>query len=259
VRTLISVIALLAAQTPALAQGGAAVEGLFRLEIMRPMLDEAPFVGEVGGWVIMPEAIYPLGRSRARFDLPISLGSGGGESGLHLGNPYLGIEAYTGNTTINFGVRVPLSPIPDNPGELLATDLALLADFERFEAYMPKLFSALIRVSGERRSSSGLLATGHFGGVFMASTEGGDPEALLDYGAAIGVGGPRGRGTAGVDGRLVLTADGDFGERSVHFFNLRFAYSASRLRPFGLLRVPLENDADPLNWVLGLGVELLLR
>jgi hypothetical protein len=182
-------------------------------------------------------------------------GSGGESiSGTALGNPYVGIEVPVGSATVQAGLRLGVAPVADGPGELDAQLYAILSEFDRFEAFMPKTSAARVLVGVGRAPSAGGFVQGRFGATAMKSDDT-DVEVFLDYGGRIGYRGSGMMGYGGVLGRAILTSgEGSFSDRTIHMLSAGAAAVSGRARPQAELRYYLDEGTDDARIVVALGM-----
>ena len=210
------------------------------------------------GKTLRIEAELPM--ARAGFDA----GSGTSESAVRLGNPYLGLTLQREGKPVafQFGVRLPTASDPDTFIGETANQMGILADFDRFEAFTPKVFTARAAVEVRHIMPDGIVFRAKLGpslGVDTHSGNSGDAQELYaDYGIRAGYEGPTVTATVGVTGRALITeSDLNFGERTVHQLTGALELRRGRVRPSGLIRLPLDQDLrDMTGVIIGLGVTL---
>ncbi|PAP75215.1 hypothetical protein [Rubrivirga marina] len=207
-------------------------------------------------------AVAELPVAYAAYDFPESVDVSGfyadGLSDVALGNPYVGVQAgVRPDLSLDLGVRVPLAPNRDL-NEVNGWEGGLRAAPERFEAYLPDTFAALLGVAyvpalNERlrlrlRAEPALLVPTTDQVVTT------DPDLALGYGAALDAAVGRATLSGGVLGRQILT-DGRYDT----FFDadavavLGASVAVGGVRPSVAVRVPLY-DA-----VLGQDATVALR
>ncbi len=176
-----------------------------------------------------------------------------------IGNPYIGLRVTSPERRLsavaiaNFGIRLPLA----QDDRFNAATIGIFTSFDRFEAFIPNLFT-LLASGGYRFSSRGGTSFSFtMGGSFMVPTNGGGaPEMYIDYNlelwyrsASAGIG-------SGFTGRLLTTqSDLDFGERTVHQMGLAGYADFGIIRPGLNFRFPLDDDlSEVLDFVYGFSV-----
>ncbi len=174
-----------------------------------------------------------------------------------VGNPYVGVRVTTqgrrASTTAvaNFGVRLPLA----QDDKYNAATVGMYTSFDRFEAFVPDLFTFL--ASGGYRYSfeGGASFSFAVGGSFMVPTEidGGDPEMFIDYNLELWYRSDKAGFGSGFTGRLLTTeSDLDFGERTVHQMGFSGYVDFGVFRPGLNFRFPLDDDlSEVLDFVYG--------
>ncbi len=238
--------------------GWAQMSSAVGLEVLRPSIEGA---GDLSSWLFYPNARVAAGpKLTFVFELPVATASGSGASEIQLGNPYLGFRlASPANVTLDVGVRVPLANV-NAFSNALPLLVGSLTDVDRFEAFLPEVLSVQIRATPRHLTPTGFLAEAYMGSTVMVPTEGGDTELFGDYGFRAGYGGPTAEATLGLTGRITMTGDGDIGERTIHQFAARVAFETGGVRPYFMLRFPLDDDlADIFKYVVGAGITVPLR
>jgi hypothetical protein len=239
-----------------------------RLDLIKPFLK-----GE--GSQFLSGALFLSGSTRIgktlRFEaeLPIAragvdAGSGPSASAMRLGNPYLGLTVQRAGKPVafQFGIRLPTTGDPVTSIDDFANSVGILADFDRFEAFSPKVLTARAAIEVRHVSPGGLLLGAKLGpSLFVdtrTGTSGDTQELFADYGVRVGYEGTGVLATVGFTGRGVITeSDLSFGERTVHQLTGAVELRQRRVRPSGLLRIPLDRDyREATRVIVGLGVTL---
>ena len=164
-----------------------------------------------------------------------------------LGNPYVGIRfgdpARLGG---RFGVRLPLATA-ENGDDAAPLELGGFGDYDRIEAFMPRVLTVGVAGQMGRAAVSGLVGRVVLGGDMMLSTEGGDPELFAAYGVQTGY---ERNGTAAivsVTGRALVTeGELSLAERTIHQITLSGAHRFGSLQPAIWLRIPVDGDLSEL-------------
>lgn len=180
-----------------------------------------------------------------------------------IGNPYLGLEYLaSGPLAFELGIRAPLAD-----EESFGTLIGLLTEFPtRSEAfltdYVPLTASASydVRLADRwafrlRGGPSLWLNTGDAVDPETDETIALDTELLASYGGQLWYDAPRYNIGGGMMGRAALTADGDFGERTLHQLGLSGNLVLGKVVPGLQFRVPLDDD-DGVDFVAGLNLAL---
>jgi hypothetical protein len=176
-------------------------------------------------------------------------------------NPYLGIEILdpSRHWYVQAGLRLPLVPEDNDMGK----QYGLLTDIDRMEAFAEDLLPIKLRV-GDRLSQGNLTLHGYMGPsiwFFTGSNGNEDTEAWLDYGGQVWVSADLARVGGGLMGRYWLTADeGNFNERSIHYFCFTTNFGNGRVQPGMQLRVPLDDNMEMtgLKYSWGLYLNVLI-
>jgi hypothetical protein len=220
-------------------------------DVDESLLVGALFLGGVfrAGEGVQVEADLPL--ARASFSGAI------GESSLRIGNPYLGLRFSSGKSVAGrLGVRLPISTGGSGFG-YQALVVGGLADGDRGEAFLPKVFTARGAVELTKRNPGGLIAGLAVGSSFLISTEGGDPELFGDYGGRIGYESAKAYLAAELTGRIIVTEDGSLAERTVHHAAATIELRPGRVRPHLRVQLPLDKALrDEVGVILGAGVSV---
>lgn len=205
---------------------------------------------------------------RFEADLPIArtgfdAGSGLNESAVRLGNPYLGLTVRGEGKPIGlqFGIRLPTASDPDTFIGEAANEMGYFADFDRFEAFLPKVLTARAAVEIRHTTPSGFLLGAKLGPALLVDTHGASTQSqdlYADYGIRAAYQGPAVTATVGFTGRALITeADLSLSERTVHQLTGAVEVGRGRVRPSGLVRFPLDDDFRELTGVIvGVGVRL---
>jgi hypothetical protein len=238
----------------ALGVGEARPQTSLTLELIRPAFEQSDFKA----LLMMPRLQTRLsGATDLVVDLPLaSARLGPGESEARYGNPWVGVRRGQGDTHLELGIRLPLAQ--DEAGNQNLPLLAgALGDFNRSEAWLPEVTTAQFRVTSVRRSAEGLVMAGHIGATAWFPRSGGDTEVFADYGAGLGLATPAVEVTGGIVGRMLLTqSGGSLDDRMVNQLELAVAGRRGGVRPFGGVRIPLDDD---LSGVLRLAISVGLR
>lgn len=178
------------------------------------------------------------------------------ETGLSVGNPYLGVRVSEPGSGFRgeVGVRVPLAP-----GKSYPESVGLYADWDRYTAFLHKITT--IRTSAIYRHR---LPTGVFvqvtGGGFLGIPKEGDPEAFGQYGFFIGAESKVATVKAGVTGLMLITeSELNFSERTTHQLGVTADLNLHAFRPGLQVRVPLDEATGNYRYAFGVGMSYALN
>lgn len=189
-------------------------------------------------------------------------GSDVGEtSETNLGNLYLGLEFRFQNAPMfaEVGIRVPLVDAEDE-----ASFAGVSSDFaDRLEAFIEDAIPVTTFLNFRHKSPQGFVMRLRGGpSVLIATGDREESELGINYSAQAWYEGKQVRVGGGLTGRVIISEDGDFGERSVHQFgvNADVLLSQVRPRPGVYFRLPLDDDwNDFVNFVFGLKFDVRLK
>lgn len=163
-----------------------------------------------------------------------------GNSEFGAGNPYLGLEyAPRANLLVEMGARAPLASETNNGATV--GEFAEIVD--RFGSFLSDYVPARVAVNSLPTFGDNSHARLRGGLLGLIPTGGGDAELLVELGGTIGFESSQIGVDVGLNGWIVLTSDGDLGERSVTQFGAQVYHRfAAGNRIALLLRVPLDED-----------------
>jgi hypothetical protein len=227
-----------------------------------------PFV-EGGGLSFFSTAWYLSGRARvsgslilvgevpfafASFDSDFGPAS---ESDAAIGNIYVGLEIGKQTSPVFFevGARAPIAPENN-----LATAIGVLADLDRWEAFVPNLFPITGMVNYMNVSDTGLLLRFRGGPVLWIPTEsGGETELLAMLNALVGYQDPMDKFgvKGGLTSRIIVSEGGSFGDRSSFQAGANGWFGLGRVRPGVLVLIPLEDTG--VDVTVGLNAQILIN
>lgn len=170
-----------------------------------------------------------------------------------VGNPYLGVRfGDASRLGGRFGVRLPLATAEDGD-DAAPLELGGFADYDRIEAFMPRVLTVGLAGQMGRTAVSGLMGRMVLGGDMLVSTEGGDPELFAAYGAQTGY---ERNGTAAIvsfTGRAIVTeGDLSLAERTIHQITVSGAHRFGSVMPTVWVRIPVDGDLSELiDYALG--------
>ena len=177
-----------------------------------------------------------------------------------IGNPYLGARIRGSALTTRVGVRLPVASGDDGT----ALTSGRLTDYDRFEAFLPDVFSVNASFAGPTQLSESFVL--NMGGgpallLFTEDTGGDDSEIYAQYFLVPQYNGQMVTVKAGVTGRALMTeSDLNFGERSSHQVGMAAALNYGTVRPGLHLRIPLDEDlSEDIDYVLGVNATVVLQ
>lgn len=244
--THISAALLLAFPGVALAQQNYSNEGTagFAIEAIRPAMEGV-------GHSFASVALFSTGHVELRpglrllLELPVAFSSEFEDvdmDGPVLGDPYLGVQARTGATTLDFGFRAPIAS-----DAKYASVIGTVADLDRVEAFAPDILTVRAGAATDYRLGRGITLGAQLSPAVWIPTDDaadeGDTEFVLGYGASVGYAASGGRLTARFSGRALLSEEGlDFDERTLHQIAMTGSIG-DRVRPGFQVSMPLDGDA----------------
>lgn len=240
---------------------GADTGRVIAVELMAPQY-EPDGIGALTGTVYLSGG-FPIGRgTRLIVELPFTHFDPEADAfegaTSKFGNPYLGIEFGGGSSvTGRLGVRAPLASAGDFD-DTVPLELATMGDFDRFEAFIPRLVTVAAAVQTRYATPGGMVARGMLGPDFMVSTEGGDPELFGRYGGQVGYEKDATALLASFTGRILVSEGGvSLGDRTVHQITFSAGHRFGAVRPQVSLRLPLDSDLDGIvSYVLGFALKV---
>lgn len=244
----------------------------FSLEVLRPNFkneSDAFFTQSNSGWVVFATLRLPVsGRILFVGELPfthanaetksVRFNINESESQSVFGNPYLGVEITdrTGAFITEIGLRVPITP----DDKFLGTITGLYSEYDRLEAFLPKVLSAMTIANYRYHAPSGF-AFKLRGGPSLLIYTGDDAfdddvELFMSYSAQAGYETERWSILGGVTGRALLTTeDASFDERSIHQLGFNASVGLGQVRPGVHFRLPLDDGLkESLDSVLGINL-----
>jgi len=213
-------------------------------------------------------ARVPLGpHTNLMVELPIIRATGPGPiagdlEAVRVANPYLGLRIFSEHHLVDVGIRLPLLD-GDDFEDAMASVAGVFADWDRFEAWLPDYVPVRVQYTGfvgRPRLADGMSTRIIAGPTVLIPSDGGDIEALGNYGIAVSHSTARREIQAAFTGAIELTGDGNFGERTVHQLSLGATLRTTGVRPTAFIRVPLDSPvSEALDFVLGFGIVADLR
>ena len=129
--------------------------------------------------------------------------------------------------TFEAGIRPGIS----GDGNSDALFIGALVDFDRFEAWLPKVTSLRGTAHIGSMPESGTFVTGKLGGMYALAREGGTSELYADYGVRFGFREAGRLVSLAVSGRARLTHGGSLDDRTVHHLTFIVERTRGTFRP----------------------------
>jgi hypothetical protein len=180
----------------------------------------------------------------------------GWDDQLAIGNPLVGIEYSQPGSRflVRIGVRPPLTA----DGEYWAKSVGVYGAGDRWEAFIPDLWTVAASGGVRLASPGGAVANISFGPTLLKGEC--DSELLADYSALCGYRGSSVRFAVEIAGRMLVTEDTrDFSDRFDHFLGLAFGVRFGSVEPGIQFRYALDEEyRDELENTLGINFKLAL-
>lgn len=232
-----------------------------RLELAKPSVEGdltfGSFVGFLGGRAPVADGIVLVAEipfANAKYDFE------GADGQFAIGNVLLAGEFAFGGSPgyVELGVRLPTAPESSEKG--LPLELGLLADIERWEAFLPQTVPAHLLLGYRNHAATGVLVRLRGGPIVWIPTGEADTELFGVVDADVGYADQRFGVAGGISSRILVTESGpNFGERTAFEFGIESWVTLGRVRPGLQLRLPIDEDlSDQVNSVFGLSVEVEL-
>ena len=159
-----------------------------------------------------------------------------------LGNPWLGVEvAARPGLIIEAGIRPGIA----SDEKEAALGLGIVNDFDRFEAWLPKVSSGRVMAHIGRVPDQGGFVTGIFGGTVAipGGSVGGTTQLYANYGMRAGFHESGILGTVTLTGRLNLSESGaSLGDRTLHQLAFNVEGTHGGFRPNASIRMFLKQE-----------------
>ena len=225
----------------------------FALDFLRPKFGQAET--SMTSAAAYLSGRFPTGGAFSlRVELPYANLSASGASSTTFGNPYLGVEAVHGRATLELGFRPALTS--DNES---AAVLGIYSDITRLEAFTSHLATLSGRITYRDQSSNGVTVEAGFGPSVWIPTEGGDEEVILHHYASFGYRGSKVWTAFGLGGILIATEDASLAERTIYQLGASVGLTSGSVRPALHAILPLDEIADAVDYVIGLGVAVSIK
>lgn len=233
------------------------------LEISKPVMDYYDDLSALSSGIFL-SVTWPLNES-LRFFGELPMGYAGradaheSETGLALGNPYLGVNIGKEGSDLlwRFGVRLPLAPSDREASRIVG----LFSDYiSRQGVFWGEILTVAGTGTYRHRTEDGFVALATAGVDMWIPTEGGggDTEFFGLYGGQAGYEDETWSAMGGVMGRAYLSGQGgNIAERTIHELGAQIGYQWASVRPSFFFRLPLdEGIRDDLDVVVGIGLRL---
>lgn len=220
-------------------------EGL-QVELHHPELDSFDF-GELTNVLFLGGRLAASPVLNIVADLPLAYADFAGSSDFAVGAPYFGVERSEGSTLLEVGIRLPIAS--DNFGSSVGS---VIETVDRLGAFSSN--AAVVSATGTLggTTSSGFVRRVRIGPRALIASGGGD--LFVDYGGVLGYATPHVGFEGGVVGWILLTEDGEIGERTVHEGGLQLFRPLRGGGRLGLLfRLPLDHDTSTsVEFIIGI-------
>lgn len=138
--------------------------------------------------------------------------------------------------------------------------IGLYSDMTRFEAFTPHLATLSGRLTYRNQTPAGMTVEAGGGPSVWIATGGGDEELILHHYASFGYRGTKVWTTLGFGGLLSLTSDaGGFSERTIYQLGASVGLTSGSVRPALHAILPLDEIADAVDYIIGLGVAVSIK
>lgn len=225
-------------------------EALFELGLTKPFFEG----GDLGfaSSVLHARAAFPMGESSTFFvEGAAAYATSDSETSVAIANPRVGVtfgpaEGMAGSLSATLPVAT------DFGDDDFAVFVGLLSDPHRFETFPPDVWSVEGLLTPRKALESGGMVGGRLGLTVVGSTDEGDTELFSRYGAWLEV--PTGSARLGAElsGSGILSEGEGFGDRTMHQVTVSVGFPESRARPELFIRVPVDDDLDGLDLLVGL-------
>ena len=217
----------------------------FSLEIGKGFFRSSANI-DFGSVILTAQARVPVNaRTAITIAIPISHISESGAfsestSQTAVGNPWIGVELVSKpDLTFEAGIRPGIA----SDANSAASFLGLLDDFDRFEAWLPKVTSLRATAHMGSIPASGTFVTGKLGGMYALARQGGTSELYADYGVRAGFREPGVLVSLGLTGRARLTHGGSLDDRTVHHLTFIVEGMRGNFRPIASIGTYLDDSA----------------
>ncbi|MGD2122139.1 MAG: hypothetical protein PVJ76_10370 [Gemmatimonadota bacterium] len=235
------------------------------LEISKPVMDYYDDLSALSSGIFL-SVTWPLNEStRFSGELPMAYAgraeAQASETGLAVGNPYLGLDIGKEESDLfwRFGVRLPLAPEDTEAARMVG----MMSDYiSRWGTFWEDILTVAGTGTYRHRTEDGflILAKGGVDVVIPTNGGGGDSDLFGVYGGQAGYEDDTWSATGGIMGRAFLSGSGgSIADRTIHEFGARIGYQAASVQPSLFLRIPLDEGVrDGTDFVIGLGLRAAL-
>ena len=195
---------------------------------------------------------FELPYARASVDDPFL----GKYSDNTVGNPYFGLQVGSLVKPTSFVGELGVRLAATNENSFFSSTMAVLSEFERAEAFLPKTntLSAAGNIVIRRPTSGARIRVGV--SELLASESNGGNNTLIDYGAQATTDVEQFRFGGALTGRYAASGSGTFSERSNHFATGAASVALGGFRPGVSVRLPFDKEMrDIAPWTIGLSLE----
>ncbi|MCM2272158.1 MAG: hypothetical protein NDJ18_06365 [candidate division Zixibacteria bacterium] len=174
-----------------------------------------------------------------------------------IGNPYLGLEYSRPGAPILFalGVRPPLA----SDDKLFAAVVGLFGAADRFEAFVPDLWTFSLAIGGRSSATVGPAYRFLIGPTLLVP-DAGDAEVLLDWSALFGFRGTIAHAGFEYAGRMILTENyDDLGDRFDQFIGLVGGLNIGQVEPGVQFRYAIDDEyREWIDFTFGINLKIRL-
>lgn len=216
---------------------------------------------EGGGTSLTSGSAYLAGRFPTgggfslRVEAPFAHFDASGTTSSAFGNPYLGVEMPRGEWSFDLGFRPALTPDDE-----VAPQLGVYIDITQIEAWLRHVATLAARATYRHHANTGMTVELGFAPAAWIPTEGGDVEVVITHFGSLGYSGSKVWTAFGLGGILLVTADGDLGERTLYQLGASVGLTQSQVRPALHFILPLDDAISTnVDFVIGVGVAIAIK
>jgi len=178
----------------------------------------------------------------------------GYESDNGFGNIYVGLENTRRDFYGEFGIRIPTAA--DSPSTLIGA----VSDLDRWEAWLEDTWAIIGGMNYRHIPEGGAGPRARLVLAGWIPTQGDDIELFGIYALQLLYKKKGGEFSMGFNGRLWLTEDGSYAQRSSHQFGLSASQTFGQFRPGLQFKVPMEEGmADLVDFTIGLTLAYVME
>ncbi|MFQ5823225.1 MAG: hypothetical protein ACE5JB_04140 [bacterium] len=175
-----------------------------------------------------------------------------------LGNPYLGLEIKSedSRTFLELGLRLPIVSSSN-----FATFVGSYSDWDRFEAFTSDIVTIMGIVNFRQKNPSNFFLRLRGGPSILFDTEGEeDPILYTVFSGQLGHESEEFTIEGGLTGRLVVSGEGNLGERTFLQLGIAASVGLGQVRPGVHFRLPIEDDLNEvIDFVLGFNLGFQIK